>query len=184
MWNIQSSGIEQELSAGERLLWSGQPRRGIRFRLSDALVIPFSILWCGFAVFWEFSVIDKGAPLFFTIWGIPFVVVGLYMVFGRFFADAWMRERAIYGVTSERIIIIGGLMSRQTKSIQLRTLGEVSLRESADRSGDITFGPQQPWGNRVRGWPGAGQNASPAFEMVDGVKEVYDLIRRTQKTAQ
>ena len=42
-----------ELARNEKLLWSGQPRGGIKFRAADALMIPFSLMWGGFAVFWE-----------------------------------------------------------------------------------------------------------------------------------
>jgi hypothetical protein len=84
MWNNPASEIERELSSGERVVWNGQPRRGIRLRSSDAFLIPFSLFWCGFVIFWEVSVVTKGAPFFFMLWGIPFVLVGLYIVFGRF----------------------------------------------------------------------------------------------------
>ncbi len=184
MRNNPVSAIEQELSQGERLLWSGQPRRGIRLRPADAFVIPFSILWCGFAVFWEASVITKGAPFFFMLWGIPFVLAGLYFVFGRFFVDARTRECTSYGVTSERIIIVSGLFSRRTKSLALRTLSDISITERSDGSGTITFGPTLPVGRWVpAGWPGAGQYTPPAFDMIERAKEVYDLIRQTQKAA-
>src|SRR6476659_2074117 len=102
MWNDPPPIINRELTPGERLLWSGQPLPGIRLRASDAFVIPFSILWCGFALFWEFTAVTKGAPFFFMLWGIPFVLAGLYFVFGRFFIDAGTRERTYYGVTSDR----------------------------------------------------------------------------------
>jgi len=180
-----SSAIRQQLSLGERLLWSGQPRRGIRLRSSDTFLIPFSLLWCGFAIFWECGVMTaKGTPSFFKLWGIPFVLVGLYIVFGRFIVDARMREGTFYGITTERIIIVSGLFSRKTKSLQLRTLSDISLTERADKSGTITFGPQHPmaWGMPA-GWPGAGQYVAPAFDMIDGAKEVYDLIRQTQNAA-
>ena len=184
MWNNPVSEIERELSSGERLLWSGQPQRGIRLRSSDAFLIPFSLLWCGFAIFWEASVITKGAPFFFRLWGVPFVLVGLYLVFGRFIVDARTRERTFYGVTSERIIIVSGLFSRQTKSLQLRTLSDISLAERADGSGTITFGPQHPMAQHIpSGWPGAGQYAAPAFDMIERAKETYNLIRQTQRTA-
>jgi hypothetical protein len=52
MWDDAASIIEQQLSAGERLLWSGQPRGGIRLHAADIFAIPFSVLWCGFAIFW------------------------------------------------------------------------------------------------------------------------------------
>src|SRR5438046_585524 len=65
------TAIQGQLASGERLLWSGRPVEGIVFRPSDAFMIPFSLMWGGFALFWEYSVIstDK-APLFFMLWGL------------------------------------------------------------------------------------------------------------------
>jgi hypothetical protein len=37
--------LRLELASGEKLLWSGQPGRGLRFRGADALLIPFSLMW-------------------------------------------------------------------------------------------------------------------------------------------
>lgn len=184
MTTAPASEIQLELSSGERLLWNGQPRPGIRLRSSDAFVIPFSLLWCGFAIFWETSVITKGAPFFFMLWGIPFVLVGLYFVFGRFLVDAQMRGGTFYGVTSERVIIVSGLFTRQIQSLQLRTLSAISLTQYGDGSGCITFGPQYPMAQRLpSGWPGARQYAAPAFDMIENPKAVYDLIREAQRTA-
>lgn len=177
------SPVERELSSGEKLLWSGQPRAGLRLRGSDALMIPFSILWCGFAIFWESMAFSKGAPFFFRLWGIPFVLVGLYIVFGRFFVDAMTRGKTFYGVTSERIIIITGLFSQATKSLNLRTLTDVSLTARGDGSGTITFGPVIPaWRWMPAGsWPGASRYSPPAFDMIERAKEVYETIRQAQR---
>jgi len=38
------STFANRLDPDERLLWSGQPRRGIRLRAQDAFLNPFSIL--------------------------------------------------------------------------------------------------------------------------------------------
>jgi len=91
------------------------------------------------------------------LWGIPFVCVGLFMVFGRFYSDAHTRSRTLYGVTNERIIIVSGLFSQQIKSLQLRTLTDVSLTQRRDGAGTINFGPTHSMNSffPAPSWPGA-----------------------------
>jgi len=59
--------LRPNLSSGEKLIWTGKPKTGIVFRSSDAFMIPFSLLWGGFALFWETSVVATGAPFFFKL---------------------------------------------------------------------------------------------------------------------
>lgn len=177
--------VTRELNAGERLLWTGRPRGGIRLQAADLFLIPFSLLWCGFAVFWEYRVVSQGAPFFFILWGIPFVCIGLFFVFGRFIADAKHREKTWYALTSERAIISSGLFSRSVRSLFLRTLGEISFAEKADFSGTITFGSTGMFPAWMAGasWPGAGRYAPPAFQMIDNARSVFEMIRSAQKAA-
>ncbi len=81
--------LTRHLDSDERLLWSGAPGGGLRLRRSDIFMIPFSILWGGFAIFWESLALRHNAPLFFLVWGLPFVALGLQMMVGRFFWDAF-----------------------------------------------------------------------------------------------
>ena len=119
--------IEFPLSRGERLLWSGAPRQGIAFRQSDLFQIPFTLLWGGFALFWNVAVWAGDGPIFFRLWGLPFLLVGVYMVVGRFWLDARRRARTSYGVTTERVLIASNLLSPSIKSLTLRTLTDVTL---------------------------------------------------------
>ena len=182
MWNESLSVIKQELGPQEQLLWSGKPRQGLALRLSDALMIPFSLVWGGFAIFWEVMVINSDGPLFMKLWGIPFVLVGVYIIVGRFFVDAWQRSKTTYGVTSQRIVIISDSFGRKVKSLNLRTLSDITLDEKSDRSGTITFGgtDKSSWWN-TGGWGGRrGLPAPPRFEMIEDAKKVYDIIREAQ----
>lgn len=185
MWNEQKQLLQSQLAPNEQLLWFGQPRSGIVFRASDIFVIPFSLLWGGFAIFWEVGVLTSGAPLFFKLWGVPFVVVGLYMIFGRFIFDAKQRSKTCYGVTNERVIIISSLFGKKIKSLELRTLNEISLDEKSDGSGTITFGPAPVWYQWFGGiqLPSRGQQSVPVFEMIQKAKSVYETVRSTQRQA-
>jgi hypothetical protein len=178
--------VAKELGGGERLLWSGQPGQGVRLHPADALLIPFSLMWGGFAIFWEYSVLSSGnAPLFFVLWGIPFVLVGVYVVVGRFFVDARQRAATFYGLTDDRVIIVSGLLSRQVKSLPLRSLSDVSISERSGGRGTITFGPVNPFYGWFAGtsWPGMGKAASPAFESIAEVRQAYELLREAQRQA-
>ena len=181
----EERALGPELVAGERLLWAGCPRRGIRLTSADVLLVPFSLLWCGFAVFWEKSVLAHGAPGFFALWGLPFVAVGLYVVFGRFIGDAVRRGKIFYGLTAKRIILVSGVLTRQVKSIDLDSLGEISLREGGDRSGTVllgtTSGPNA-WAAGFVGpsWPGSARYLPPMLEAIENARAVYEKIRSTK----
>jgi hypothetical protein len=108
--------------------------------------------------------------VFFQLWGVPFVLVGLYLIVGRFFADAKLRSKTHYGLTNQRIIIVSGLFSRTTKSLQLRTLSDVSLDESNGSFGTITFGPAAPWWVGAAGWPSSRRQLSPSFDSISRLR--------------
>jgi len=177
--------ISRVLDSEETLIWSGMPRHGLLLRPSDALMIPFSLMWGGFAIFWEATVLRSRAPGFFALWGIPFVLVGLYLIVGRFFVDAKIRANTFYGLTNRRAIIVSGIFSKTTNSLPLRTLTNISLQERSDRSGTIMLDRPQPyssWGPGLR-WPGLSQYSTPAFESIPDAKQVHDQLLAAHRVA-
>jgi len=174
--------LRSELGPSETLLWSGMPAQGVRFHSSDLLLIPFSLLWGGFAVFWELSAVKNGASFFFTLWGVPFVLVGLYITVGRFFFDAYQRNRTYYGLTNQRAIIVTGVWSRRVTSIALKSLQDTALSERADKRGTIRLGPASPLSGMFTGtgWPGIARSTPPTFDMIPDARKVYEQLRSTQ----
>jgi hypothetical protein len=177
--------VGRELSPGERLLWTGVPRQGLLLRPSDALMVPFSLLWGGFAIFWETSVLAMGGPVFFAIWGVPFVLVGLYMIVGRFFVDARVRARTVYVLTDRRAIVVSGPFSPTVRSVDLARIPEVSIAERVNGTGTITFGSPAIGAAWFGGmpWPGVAGKFPPAFELVAEVRTVYQRVREAQAAA-
>ena len=177
--------IRRHLESGERLIWSGSPKQGLLLRPSDTFLIPFSLLWGGFAFFWEWSVLNSESPGFFALWGIPFVLVGVYFIVGRFFVDARMRSNTYYGLTDRRVLILSGLTSRSVQSTPLRTLHEIGLSEKSDRSGTIVFGSPHPMAAWYQGfaWPGMRQYQTPSFEGIADARAVHSEILNAQRAA-
>ncbi len=102
------AAIESHLLPGEHLLWAGRPDVAKVFTGYDLFLIPFSVLWCGFAIFWTVNAVTRGAPVFFMLWGAMFVAIGLVFTVGRFGIKAAMKHRTRYGVTTRRFIAVAG----------------------------------------------------------------------------
>ena len=187
MWEItENNELQAILGKSEHLIWSGRPKQGLMLRPSDAYLIPFSLLWGGFALFWESTAILSGAPFFFMLWGIPFVMMGLYITVGRFFADAYMRQKTYYGLTKERVIIVSGLFQQSVKTLPLNTLADVTLSKRADGRGTITFGSGSAYAGfpawfGSASWPNSRRPAPPAFEAIPDAPMVYEYIRDAQQ---
>jgi hypothetical protein len=169
------------LASDEHLLWSGVPRQGVRLCAGDMLLIPFSLLWGGFALFWEWSVIRDGASFVFILFGLPFVLVAVYLLVGRFYWDAYRRANTCYGVSDRRVLIVSRGLVSGGKSLDLRGLADISLSGSPAGPGVIRFGGTHAGAPSLfanMGWPG--MPVLPMFELADGTKRVYELIRQAQ----
>ena len=100
-------------------------------------MIPFSVMWCGFAVFWEITALTSNAPFAFKLWGIPFVCVGLYLVFGRFIWTAFNRKRTAYVITNKKIL---RLRRNKIDILHSKNMPPIHVSAYKDGSGTIRFG--------------------------------------------
>jgi len=174
--------FHSEINPGERIIWSGQPHQGFILRREDTLMIPISLLYGVFVIFWEYSALTMGAPFFFSLVGILFVLYGLYFIFGRFYIDMVQRSKTYYALTEKRIVIISGLRNQNIKTLELKKLPEINISIMRNGSGTITFGSSHPSWMYSGSWflnPGRYNNA-PGFDMIDDVKMVYQSIKRLQ----
>jgi hypothetical protein len=192
--------VQPELLSGESLLWSGQPLTKVLFHQRDLFAIPFSLLWGGFAVFWEWGVTGRlggsgrshSAPALFELWGIPFVVMGQYLIWGRFLYTAWRKGRTYYAVTNRRVIVISQGFSTKLIDGYLRNLNSVSLTMRSNGIGTIEFGPTAlalsnwTFGQRSRSNQIDIDLSSLAFFDIPDARPVYQIIQsqreQTMKT--
>ena len=146
--------MQPDLTSSERVYWAGIPNPRVIFHSDDWYAIPFSLLWGGFAIFWEGSVLgywdhpqngsSAGAfSLFMIVWGIPFVVIGQYLIWGRFLYDAWLKRRTYYVVTDRRVLILQeGWTHRKISATYLQEIPNIEGEGTA--TGTLWFGPKYP----------------------------------------
>lgn len=136
-------------------------------------------MWCGFVIFWEASVLSLKAPDIMKFWGVPFVLIGLYAVVGRFIHDAWIRRGIHYAITNKRILIS---RSGHLTAMNLERLPDMTLSESTDGRGTIRFGQQSsPWG-RGTGfsvWTPA-LDQTPQFIGIENARNIFNQIQNAQ----
>ena len=186
--------IQNELLSGETLYWAGMPNPNKIFHSDDWTSIPFSLLWGGFAIFWEGGVIGywvntsraHPAPFFFVLWGIPFVLIGQYMIWGRFVYDAWLKRRTYYAVSNRRVLLVQESWKRKTQLIFLEAIPEI-VREG-ESTGTLWLGAKLPLlGSRStpKRSPSRfdiGQRV-PVLADIDEVDPVYRLILELREKA-
>jgi hypothetical protein len=173
-----STAFRSLLLPGERLLWEGRPDVNA-FSLRGAwFLVPFSILWGGFALFWEASVLTSPAPGFFALWGIPFVLAGLYLIFGRIPVARREARRTRYAITDRRLLLLRGPFGQQVTEIDLKDVPPPQLERGRSGIGTITFGPTPSAFRAPPGWPTLGMYAQPpAFLTIPDADRVSRVLQ-------
>lgn len=169
------AALQQELDAGERMLWSGRALPDLRLESGNLLHSLFGFVFLGISIASLFAA-NKESTVFPVLWTIPFVVGGLYVSVGHFFWSAFCRRYTEYAVTNQRVIVRRNLLSRTTQSIEYRKIRTITLTEKSDGSGTIQFGES------------SGADAADAItsratrmEAVADARLVYNIIRKASQ---
>ena len=179
--------VQAELAPGEKLIWVGQPLAS-RFLVWSIPIVLMGLFVTGFAIFWISMAVSMGAPFFFPIFGLIFVVVGAGLVTSPF----WMMRRArntCYALTDRRAIVweAGWFGTVRVFSYTPNALGKMYRQERGDGSGDLVFEEVVSVGSNyvshgARGggsWQTRTTITPRGFLAIPRVREVEDLIRRT-----
>ena len=128
--------IRPYLEAGEQILWLGKPEKLHLLSAQDVFLIPFSLLWFGFVVFWEIAAFRMGAPWFFPLFGAFFVMIGLYLTVGRFLWKAYVLRHTLYAITDRKTLIQHG---NRVEVLLRYECPPLSVTQYRDGTGTIHF---------------------------------------------
>ena len=128
--HLESDAIRTVLEPDEQLLWSGRPGR---LRPADAVPLATGLLLTAYAI-WSARQhgLDRGTLFAFVI------------AMGNLGAAAYAlasRLGTAYGVSSKRILIVSTVPRRRVVSLDLLTLGHLSVENHGDGSGTVVLEP-------------------------------------------
>jgi hypothetical protein len=164
--------IPPHFARGERLLWSGRPRAGIRVENKDVPGLGMGLFGLAFSVPQIVSMArsgDYGSLVFL----VPFAIVWMSVAAGQPFWRAWRRRGVVYGLTEHRALVVRGTAGTEVQSVTLHAQPSIVLQEHRDRTGAIVFGSAEA----------KSRAQAPAFERIDDARLVYGLIRDAQVNA-
>ncbi|MCX7746470.1 MAG: PH domain-containing protein [Clostridia bacterium] len=169
--------FQNDLLENEEILWTGQPLTRV-FSIIDIFLIPFSLIWGGFAISWEFTAIHSGAPLFFCLFGIPFVLVGLYITFGRFIYKYVNLKNTYYAVTNQRVLILSGIYKKTLQGLFMDQIPNINKTVNINGSGTLRFGITNANRSENTGMEifDPVKSTVAAFLNIEDVGKVYRLI--------
>jgi len=142
------TALQHQLRRGERVLWQGRQLARLSPRMFGNWF--FAIPWTGFALFWSFmawigagqandgSMGGQVAAIMFPLFGLPFVLIGCWMLAAPFLARA-NAANTIFAVTDQRVLRLYLGSRLKVDSLEADKIGTLSRSESADGSGTLTI---------------------------------------------
>ena len=121
------SAIDGLLDENEKVLWRSKPVKKA-FILPGLASIPFGFIFLAFSIFWMWGAVSTGAPGFFTLFGLPFVLIGLGLTFGPSLWQFLRFRNTEYVITNKRIITQTGAIGLDTRFVDFEKIQEVYVK--------------------------------------------------------
>lgn len=158
----------------ETLLWQGQPssRVFIEATFKNIFLTLFGVMWTSIAgfIFWELWN-EEGIPALVIL---PFIGVGLFLISGRHFWDAYKRSKTRYALTNRRALVATSYLQRSVKSFPIQKGAVIEVRPGPETT--VVFALEQRSDARGRHY-----EISQGFDLIEDGVEVAALIRKIQR---
>jgi hypothetical protein len=173
------------LAPDETILWQGQPHSTIKWSGLLSPVSAFGVIFTGFSLFWmimAFSMTSgSGIPvlsLLFPLFGLPFFLVGLWLVAGRLVMDAWLRGHTWYTLTNQTAFVARNALGKKTlESWPIADMDRIVWEDG--NPGSVIFHMKHGT------MPVSGRNGTRirflGFHQIDDSQHVYGLMRRARR---
>jgi len=187
------SKLDKLLNANEKVLWSGKPVKKA-FILPALGSIPFGLFFLGFFIFWLWGASSAGAPAFFTLFGLPFILVGFGITFDPSVWQLMRYRNTEYMITDKRIITQTGAIGLDTRFVDFDKIQEVYVKIGifdrlfgtgtlyAMTAGFSSFGPSGSYGYGYGGMHGFRPSLAALKEPYQVQKLLQEAIENSGAT--
>lgn len=106
------------------------------------------------------------------LFSLPFVLIGLFLVFGTIIYKNYLNKRTYYAVTNQRILILINSFNKRVESILISQIPVLNKTVKKNGVGTIQFD--------YSGYIGTGENSyrieGLSFDDIEDIDMVYKLI--------
>lgn len=127
----QAINIDSILTKGEKVVWSGTPKKSAFIINKAVTMLPVALIWLLFDGFFIVTMFSSGAAIDTLIFAIPFFAFHLLPVWiwlGNVLTAKKKWENTQYAVTDKRIIIQSGFIGMNYNTIYYKEIKNVHLR--------------------------------------------------------
>ena len=171
--------ISEYLMPDENVIWNGRPGKGHLLTEQDIFMLPFGIMWSLFSIIWESAALLASTYIVPKLLGIPFVCIGLYLVFGRFILMTCIRRKTVYIITNKRIFFF---INNRVQTLNYHTHLTRKITWHPDGFGSIRFYIPVPEPDNLLGFYTPGQlSRLPSYEL-ENLPDVAHVLRILTET--
>ena len=163
------------LAAGEHILWSGKPKKNAFIASHSLTMMPIAIVWICFDFTAISSIFSSGNIQWFLIGFFALHMMPVWIWLGSRITAPKRWRNTNYYVTNRRIIIQGGFLAVNEKSLffkEIRSVqSKVGLFDKLSGTGSILFNAEMISGNN--------KATPPSFQYLENAGAVYQRVQRT-----
>lgn len=185
-------GWEGILEEGETILWQGRPVTGVRLQDFFSFPLIFGLFFTGFSLVWitMARMMTRGEEFsIFPLFGLPFLLVGLYVSFGLPFGKDYVRKRSWYTLSDRKAYVATDLFGR--RRLKAVPYAEMNILELEDGSpGSVTFKREVSVSHYTRRSRNGGRSrrtqtttTNTGFERIEDARAVYRMIAARREPA-
>lgn len=179
---------EDYFEPGETLLWQGAPAPGFRNLLQNIFFTAFGIPFLGAGLFvsgmglgYLFGFAEGWTPwhlalgVIMAAFGMPFIAVGIGLVFGPWLHEYLRPMRIRYALTDRNGYIASRMWKRTMDVLPIRPDGRIETEQHSDGTMSIWFHMET-----FKDSDGDTQTTKKGFEALSDGQEVFQTIRKLQ----